>query len=95
MVLGTYRLVGWTVDDNKVILNALVTQKCRYRQKSNDFHKFSGEDKTYGFGFYEKPEALRFTDYNYDLSLSLCVYIYYTRVIQVGYRYIYSKVYDI
>lgn len=57
---GSYRIVGWTVGDLAVVINCNVTGSCKYKKKSEDFHKFTDEEEgaTYGFGFYKKEESL-------------------------------------
>jgi hypothetical protein len=56
---GTHRLVGWTVLDFDVVINCNVNSSCRYKRKSDDFHKFTDEENnTYGFGFYKKEESI-------------------------------------
>ena len=56
---GTHRVVGWTVSDYDVIVNANITAKCSYKRKSSDFHKLATETKqVYGFGFYKKEASL-------------------------------------
>eukprot|EP00823_Brevimastigomonas_motovehiculus_P009874 TRINITY_DN970_c1_g1_i1.p1 TRINITY_DN970_c1_g1~~TRINITY_DN970_c1_g1_i1.p1 ORF type:complete len:286 (+),score=91.35 TRINITY_DN970_c1_g1_i1:94-951(+) len=55
----TYRLVGWTLQDYNVVVNANVTAFCKYKKKTTDFHKFTDEDdNVYGFGFYKKEESI-------------------------------------
>mmetsp|Transcript_7255 Transcript_7255/g.13929 ORF Transcript_7255/g.13929 Transcript_7255/m.13929 type:complete len:434 (+) Transcript_7255:135-1436(+) len=56
----THRIVGWTVSDYDVIVNANVTHKCTYKKKSADFHKMVTESQdVLGFGFYKKEESLK------------------------------------
>ena len=44
----------------QVAINCNVTHLCRYKKKSDDFHKFTDENGTvFGFGFYKKDESLR------------------------------------
>lgn len=47
-----------TVLFHQVVINANVTMHCKYKRKSEDFHKFTDEeDVTYGFGFYKQKES--------------------------------------
>jgi hypothetical protein len=55
---GSQRIVGWTVLDLVVVINCNVTSTCKYKKKSDDFHKFTDEEGTvWGFGFYKKEES--------------------------------------
>lgn len=55
---GSYRVVGWTVDDSQVVINCNVSLLCQYKKKSLDFYKFIDEEEnTYGFGFYKKDPS--------------------------------------
>jgi len=43
----------------QVVLNCNVTSLCKYKKKSEDFHKFQDEMGTiFGFGFYKKEESI-------------------------------------
>lgn len=56
---GSHRIVGWTVLNYEVVINCNVTAICKYALKSEDFHKFTDEEKNvFGFGFYKKEESL-------------------------------------
>ena len=39
MTDGTHRLIGWTVTNYDVVLNANLNQHCKYKKKSEDFRK--------------------------------------------------------
>ena len=57
---GSHRLVGWTVDEYQLVLNVSFSADCRYRAKSDDFHKLrDDEGRSWGFGFYKREESLR------------------------------------
>ena len=57
---GSHRLVGWTVDDYVLTLNVAFTADCRYKAKSDDFHKLRDDDgRSWGFGFYKQHHSLR------------------------------------
>ncbi len=56
----TYRLIGCTGTNHDVILNCNLTSTCRYKKKTDDFHKFVDADGVvWGFGFYVKGDALK------------------------------------
>eukprot|EP01006_Ploeotia_vitrea_P026259 TRINITY_DN59233_c0_g1_i2.p1 TRINITY_DN59233_c0_g1~~TRINITY_DN59233_c0_g1_i2.p1 ORF type:complete len:452 (-),score=212.26 TRINITY_DN59233_c0_g1_i2:846-2201(-) len=56
---GSHRLVGWTVADFNVVLNCNITNQCKYKTKSDDFHKFTDENgAVYGLGFYKKEDSV-------------------------------------
>ncbi len=57
---GSHRLIGWAVNTFDVVLNANINHSCRYKMKSDDFHKFTDEEgNVYGFGFYKKEESVK------------------------------------
>lgn len=59
----THRIVGWTVEDSQVVINSNVTFACKYKKKSDDFHKFvDEEDRTFGFGFWKKDDSFEESD---------------------------------
>ena len=41
---GSHRLVGWTVEDGQLTINANLTGDCLYKRKSDDFHKLTDEE---------------------------------------------------
>ena len=47
------RIVGWTVDDQKVLINVAINRSCEYVSKTADFHKFTDGKESFGFGFFK------------------------------------------
>ena len=50
---NSFRLVGWMVDDQKIVMNSALSHESRYTAKSIDFHKLVDSLGTpFGLGFH-------------------------------------------
>lgn len=55
----TFRVVAWSLPEDpnaetEILLNSNVTHMCSYSRKREDFLKYTDDERTYGFGFFNE-----------------------------------------